>query len=284
MKHRLPPRALSTEAPAKKEASPSTECISPFKDAPWEYLETEEYLARYGSRPVWANYRRNHKGGIPPQRTRKTCIRGDKVAGNPCPICRDQKLHVDYRNVKLLEQFICEHTGVIFHAPHTGVCMKQHKKLTQAIKQARDHGLLPFHVPVADLRDTDFSNQHGAVTRTPPGPALGGGAPPGTPGTPGTIRPTKRWPGCAGCTAAICGRRADLRPRGCPRSPSPLPPPSWGTRNPGAQEPSRGSRRRRQRPPPRPRHTRPARPSLPLSLTRVLTGYGTLYSAPWGEP
>ncbi|XP_028911917.1 LOW QUALITY PROTEIN: 28S ribosomal protein S18b, mitochondrial [Ornithorhynchus anatinus] len=177
MKHRLPPRALSTEAPAKKEASPSTECISPFKDAPWEYLETEEYLARYGSRPVWANYRRNHKGGIPPQRTRKTCIRGDKVAGNPCPICRDQKLHVDYRNVKLLEQFICEHTGVIFHAPHTGVCMKQHKKLTQAIKQARDHGLLPFHVPVADLRDTDFSNQHGAVTRTPPGPALGGGTP-----------------------------------------------------------------------------------------------------------
>lgn len=33
-----------------------------------------EYTERYGTRPVWADYRRNHKGAIPPQKTRRTCI------------------------------------------------------------------------------------------------------------------------------------------------------------------------------------------------------------------
>ncbi|XP_068929265.1 small ribosomal subunit protein mS40 isoform X2 [Petaurus breviceps papuanus] len=146
------PRALCTKAPLEEESSIP---VSLYQDAPWEYLETEEYLDRYGSRPVWADYRRNHKGGIPPQRTRKTCIRGSKVAGNPCPICRDQKLHVDFRNVKLLEQFVCAHTGVIFHAPYTG--------------------FLSYHIPLVQPRDTDFSNSHGAVGCTPVAPALAAG-------------------------------------------------------------------------------------------------------------
>ncbi|XP_044529685.1 28S ribosomal protein S18b, mitochondrial isoform X1 [Gracilinanus agilis] len=174
------PRALCTKAPPEEESSTP---VSPYQDAPWEYLETEEYISRYGSHPVWADYRRNHKGGIPPQRTRRTCIRGNKVSGNPCPICRDQKLHVDFRsgdskmdeNVKLLEQFVCAHTGVIFHAPYTGVCMKQHKKLTEAIMKARDHGLLNYHIPLVQPRDTDFSNSHGAVGCTPMAPALAAG-------------------------------------------------------------------------------------------------------------
>ncbi|XP_036284872.1 28S ribosomal protein S18b, mitochondrial isoform X3 [Pipistrellus kuhlii] len=132
----VPFQTLSTEAPLEEDSLP----ISPYENEPWKYLDSEEYQTRYGSRPVWADYRRNHKGGVPPQKTRKTCIRKDKVAGNPCPICRDHKLHVDFRNVKLLQQFVCAHTGIIFHAPYTGVCMKQHKKLTQAIQKARDHG------------------------------------------------------------------------------------------------------------------------------------------------
>ncbi|KAM9000059.1 28S ribosomal protein S18b, mitochondrial [Sarcophilus harrisii] len=165
-------QALCTKVSPEEEGSIP---VSPYQNAPWEYLETEEYLTRYGSRPVWADYQRNHKGGIPPQRTRKTCIRGNKVAGNPCPICRDQKLHVDFRNVKLLEQFICAQTGVIFHAPYTGICMKQHKKVTEAILKARDHGFLSYHIPLAQPRDTDFSNSHGAVGCTPKAPALAAG-------------------------------------------------------------------------------------------------------------
>uniref|UniRef100_A0A4W3GKI4 Small ribosomal subunit protein mS40 n=1 Tax=Callorhinchus milii TaxID=7868 RepID=A0A4W3GKI4_CALMI len=46
--------------------------------------------------------------------------RGDKVSGNPCPICRDPKIHVDYRNVKLLEQFISPHTGQMYDPTRTG--------------------------------------------------------------------------------------------------------------------------------------------------------------------
>ncbi|KAJ1147098.1 hypothetical protein NDU88_013345 [Pleurodeles waltl] len=114
--------------------------MSRYKEKPWEYLTSEEYLEKYGERPVWADYRRNHKGGIPPQKTRKTCIRGGKVCGNPCPICRDQKLGLHHQNVKLLEQFISPYTGEILHPTRTGVCMKQQKKLTEVIGKARDFG------------------------------------------------------------------------------------------------------------------------------------------------
>uniref|UniRef100_A0A452IUC0 Small ribosomal subunit protein mS40 n=1 Tax=Gopherus agassizii TaxID=38772 RepID=A0A452IUC0_9SAUR len=69
-------------------------------------------------------------------------------------------------NVKLLEQFICSHTGVIFHPTRTDVCMKQHKRLTQAIDQARDHGLLSFHIPLVMLQGKDYTNQHQA-SQTP---------------------------------------------------------------------------------------------------------------------
>ncbi|XP_069098060.1 small ribosomal subunit protein mS40 [Pleurodeles waltl] len=150
--------------------------MSRYKEKPWEYLTSEEYLEKYGERPVWADYRRNHKGGIPPQKTRKTCIRGGKVCGNPCPICRDQKLGLHHQNVKLLEQFISPYTGEILHPTRTGVCMKQQKKLTEVIGKARDFGLLSFRVPFVDYQEEDYTNLHGAVTKTPPAPTLQTGA------------------------------------------------------------------------------------------------------------
>ncbi|XP_060095189.1 small ribosomal subunit protein mS40 [Heteronotia binoei] len=169
----LPFRICSTEAGQAGSAELATlETESRFKEKPWEYLESEEYIEKYGSKPVWFGYRRNHKGQVPPQKTRKTCIRGKKVCGNPCPICRDQNLFLDYRNVKLLEQFICPHTGVTYHPTHTGVCMKKYKQLTDAIQQARDNGLLFFHIPFISFQGQDYSNQHPAVTTTPPSPAL----------------------------------------------------------------------------------------------------------------
>ncbi|XP_010569460.1 PREDICTED: 28S ribosomal protein S18b, mitochondrial, partial [Haliaeetus leucocephalus] len=136
-----------------------------------------EYRVTYGDKPVWLGYRRNHKGAIPPQRTRKACLRKGKPVGNPCPICRDRNLHVDFRNVKLLNQFICPHSGVVFHPTHTGVCMKQHKLLTKAIEQAQDHGLLWLQAPYVPVPRDDFSNQHPAVGKTPPAPVLAPGRP-----------------------------------------------------------------------------------------------------------
>nr|ACO51753.1 28S ribosomal protein S18b, mitochondrial precursor [Aquarana catesbeiana] len=144
---------------------------SRYKDQPWEYLNSEEYLERYGENLVWSNYRRNHKRPIPPQKTRKKCIRAGKVCGNPCPICRDQKLHVDYRNIRLLEQFICSHTGVVHDPTKTGVCMEQYKKLVKAISDAQEHGLLTVTIQHQEVTFGEYSYNHGAVAQTPPAPA-----------------------------------------------------------------------------------------------------------------
>ncbi|KAL0962115.1 hypothetical protein UPYG_G00335860 [Umbra pygmaea] len=149
-------------------ADESLEASVRYKDRPWDYLESEEYIERYGTRPVWSDYRRNHKGGIPPQKTRKTCIRGDKICGNPCPVCRDPNVIIHYQNVKLLQQFISPYTGIVFEATRTGVCQKQQKQLNKAIGEARDYGLLSFHVPHVDFSGEDYSNSHDAVGLTTP--------------------------------------------------------------------------------------------------------------------
>ncbi|XP_061687797.1 28S ribosomal protein S18b, mitochondrial isoform X1 [Syngnathoides biaculeatus] len=156
-------------------ATKATEALSRYKERPWVYLESEEYMERYGASPVWAGYRRNHKGGIPPQKTRKTCIRGDKICGNPCPICRDSNIIIHYQNVKLLRQFISPHTGMVYDPTRTGVCMKQQKKLSKAINAAQDHGFLPFQIPYVDFAGENYSNCHDAVGITPPAPSLKSG-------------------------------------------------------------------------------------------------------------
>lgn len=156
-------------------AAQVSEALSRYKDKPWEYLESEEYVEKYGSNPVWTGYRRNHKGGIPPQKTRKTCIRGRKICGNPCPICRDQNIIIHHQNVKLLEQFISPYTGMVFDPTKTGVCMKQQKKLNEAINAAWDHGFLPFQIPRVDFTGEDYSNSHDAVGATPPHVSLTSG-------------------------------------------------------------------------------------------------------------
>uniref|UniRef100_A0A674GH04 Small ribosomal subunit protein mS40 n=1 Tax=Taeniopygia guttata TaxID=59729 RepID=A0A674GH04_TAEGU len=166
------PRPSPASAAAGAPPEPPPAAPSPYLERPWAYLESEEYRAAYGDSPVWHGYRRNHKGSVPPQRARKACLRRGRPVGNPCPLCRDRNLLVDFRNVKLLDQFICPHSGVIFHPIHTGICMKQHRRLSQAIAQAQAHGLLWLQVPFVPVPDEDFSNRHAAVGRTPPAPAL----------------------------------------------------------------------------------------------------------------
>ncbi|KAL7382405.1 hypothetical protein ABVT39_021669 [Epinephelus coioides] len=156
-------------------AAQAAEALCRYKDRPWDYLESEEYIERYGTNSVWVGYRRNHKGGIPPQKTRKTCIRGDKICGNPCPVCRDPNIIIHYQNVKLLQQFISPHSGMVYDPTLTGVCMKQQKKLHETINTARDHGLLPFQIPYVEFSGEDYSNTHDAVGSTPPPHSLTSG-------------------------------------------------------------------------------------------------------------
>lgn len=87
--------------------------VIPFEKS-IEYLQSGSYKATYGDKKVWELYRRVHKGQLPKTLTRKTCIRSKVVVtGSPCPICRDEYLILDHRNLELLKQFISPFTGEV---------------------------------------------------------------------------------------------------------------------------------------------------------------------------
>ncbi|ODN06457.1 28S ribosomal protein S18b, mitochondrial [Orchesella cincta] len=118
------------------------------------YLKSAAYKEAYGDAPVWVPYRRNFPGQFAPKKTRKTCIRQDKLStGNPCPICRDEYLVVDYRNVGLLKQFISPFNGEVLGWDKTGVCRRRQEQLLIAIDKAKDYGLITFDVP---FREYDY--------------------------------------------------------------------------------------------------------------------------------
>lgn len=120
------------------------------------YMQSREYAATYGDEPVWVPYRRNFKGSKPPPKTRRSCIKLDRlVTGNPCPICRDEYLVLHEKNVALLKQFISPFTGEVLGWDTTNICRRQHDNLMVAIIRARDQGLLTSHVP---FRYYDYSH------------------------------------------------------------------------------------------------------------------------------
>ncbi len=60
-----------------------------------------------------------------------------------CKFCTDKLDTIPYRDVKLLQQFVAER-GKIVPRRLTGVCTTHQRRLTRAIKQARNIALLPF--------------------------------------------------------------------------------------------------------------------------------------------
>lgn len=65
-------------------------------------------------------------------RRRKSC----PLTGNNAPV-------IDYKDTKLLGRFISER-GKILPSRITAVCAKKQRKLSQAIKRARNLALLPY--------------------------------------------------------------------------------------------------------------------------------------------
>ena len=113
------------------------------------YMESAGYKETYGDHKVWELYRRNYKGRKIHSPTRHNCIIEGRIeTGNPCPICRDEYLVVDYRNIKLIKQFLTEYNGKIHSWKTTHVCQHQYKNILVAIEKARDYGYLDV--------DTDF--------------------------------------------------------------------------------------------------------------------------------
>ena len=77
----------------------------------------------------------------PPRRSggRGKFFRRKKV----CKFCTEKIEAIPYRDVRLLQGFVAER-GKIVPRRLTGVCTTHQRRLTRAIKQARNIALLPF--------------------------------------------------------------------------------------------------------------------------------------------
>src|SRR3954447_18905099 len=60
-----------------------------------------------------------------------------------CKVCTEKIDAIPYRDVRLLQGFVAER-GKIVPRRLTGVCTTHQRRLTRAIKQARNIALLPF--------------------------------------------------------------------------------------------------------------------------------------------
>jgi small subunit ribosomal protein S18 len=103
---------------------------------------------------------RASEGGAPPQGGQGQGgqggpPRGPRPGGGPggrgkffrrkkvCKFCTEKIDAIPYRDVRLLQGFVAER-GKIVPRRLTGVCTTHQRRLTRAIKQARNIALLPF--------------------------------------------------------------------------------------------------------------------------------------------
>ena len=60
-----------------------------------------------------------------------------------CYFCVNQIENVDWKDVQTLQRFM-SHYNRIVPARRTGLCAKHQRKVSRAIKRAREMGLMPF--------------------------------------------------------------------------------------------------------------------------------------------
>lgn len=116
-----------------------------------KYMESDAYKQTYRRYLVWQAFRRNFGNQLhrPPFLNRVSCIGDDGFIkyGQPCPICRDEYLVLDYTNVKLISQFISPFTALVYPNRKTHLCQKKHEELLVAIEKAKMYGTMPFQIP-----------------------------------------------------------------------------------------------------------------------------------------
>jgi small subunit ribosomal protein S18 len=86
-----------------------------------------------------AGPRRGPRAGGPPREGGRKFFRRRKV----CKFCVEKIDAINYKDVRLLQQFVGER-GKIVPRRITGVCTPHQRRLTTAIKQARNIALLAF--------------------------------------------------------------------------------------------------------------------------------------------
>lgn len=90
-----------------------------------------------GGRPISASQRPT--GGDKAMATKKQYFRRKKV----CRFCVEKIDDINYKDVKMLNNFISER-GKITPRRISGVCAPHQRRLSEAMKQARNIALIPF--------------------------------------------------------------------------------------------------------------------------------------------
>jgi small subunit ribosomal protein S18 len=123
-----------TTAPAPDGGADRTETTRPESSRPEGPGGRSEAGPRMGSRPPRA-------GGGPggPREGGRKYFRRKKV----CKFCVEKIESINYKDVRLLAQFVAEN-GKIVPRRLSGVCTPHQRRLSVAIKQARNIALLPF--------------------------------------------------------------------------------------------------------------------------------------------
>ncbi|XP_015792910.1 28S ribosomal protein S18b, mitochondrial [Tetranychus urticae] len=121
----------------------------------WEvsakYMLSKTFADTYGEYKIWQMYRRNFRGPMDkvPIHTRESCIGEDGYIqnNNPCPVCRDKYLVLDYRNTLLLKQFIDTFTDQLMDNRRTHLCCAKYEELLTEYVKAKEYGTINFVLP-----------------------------------------------------------------------------------------------------------------------------------------
>ena len=126
-----------TQAPAAAEtAAPEQPAAAPQPQA--QTSAPQQQRPRFGDRGPRPGGDRGPRPGGREGGPRKF-FRRKKV----CKFCVEKIDSINYKDVRLLSQFVAER-GKIVPRRLTGVCTPHQRRLTAAIKQARNIALLPF--------------------------------------------------------------------------------------------------------------------------------------------
>src|SRR4051812_33480797 len=126
------------ETPAATTAAPAT-TPAPMERPRPSYPRREGGGGRPGGGPGGPRGERRPGGGPGGPRGDRKFFRRKKV----CKFCVEKIDAIDYKDVGLLRQFVAER-GKIVPRRLTGVCTPHQRRLSGAIKQARNIALLPF--------------------------------------------------------------------------------------------------------------------------------------------
>ena len=85
------------------------------------------------------------RGATPTRDRKRGRAKGVPGGGRrkPCPFCRDKVDMVDYRDLASLRRAISD-KGKIRSSRVTGSCRRHQSQLANAVKRARELGLLPY--------------------------------------------------------------------------------------------------------------------------------------------